>query len=57
MEYINYIKAEIEIKEKNINKKIRIIKSFEEIKRENKFSNKKDDYKYENEKEIKKNVK
>ena len=36
MEYINYIKAEIEIKEKDINKKIRNINSFEEIKREKK---------------------
>ena len=53
MEDINYIKAEIEIKEIDIDKKIRIINSFEETKREEKWSDKEDDYKYENEKEIK----
>ena len=51
---INYIKAEIVIEEKDINKKIRIINSFEEIKREEKRPDGEDDYKYENEKEIKK---
>ena len=53
MEDINYIKAEIEIKENNINRKIRIINSFEEIKREEEWNDKWNDYKYENEKEIK----
>ena len=54
----NYIIAEINIKEDEINKDIRIINSFEEVKRKNKFWKIKDDnFKYENEKEIKKNVK
>ena len=53
MEDINYIKAEIEIKENAI-KNIRIINSFEEFKRENVCHNIKNDYKYKNEKEIKK---
>ena len=51
----NYIISEIEIKEKDINKDIRIINSFEEVKRINKCEEKEDDYKYENEKEIKEN--
>ena len=49
----NYITSEIFIKNSDINKDIRIINSFEEAKRENKWKNRKDDYKYENEKEIK----
>ena len=53
MKDINYIKAEIEIREKDINKKIRIINSFEEFKRKEDWPDKVDDYKYENEKEIK----
>ena len=51
----NYIIAEIEIKEEDINKKILIINSYEEVKRINSWKNKEDDYKYENEKEIKEN--
>ena len=57
MEDINYIKAEIEIKENDINKKIRIINSFEENKREAGLYDKVNDYKYENEKEIKEKCK
>jgi len=48
----NYIIAEIEIKEEDINKKIQIINSYEEAKRINNWKDKKDDYKYENKKEI-----
>ena len=55
MKDINYIKAEIEIKENAI-KNIRIINSFEECKREKKWKDNKDDYKYENEKEEEKNI-
>ena len=51
----NYIIGEIEIKEEDINKDIRIINSFEEVKRIIKLKDCKDDYKYENEKEIKEN--
>ena len=51
----NYILAEINITEENINKDIRIINSFEESKRINKWVPKVDDYKYENENEIKDN--
>ena len=51
----NYIIGEIEIQEKDINKNIRIINTFEQTKRENKWKDGKDDYKYENEKEIKDN--
>ena len=53
----NYIISEIEIKEDDINKVIRIINSFEEMKRKNKWKENKKDYKYENEKEIKENCK
>ena len=53
----NYIIAEIEIKEEDINKDIRIINSFEEDKRNNEWEDEEDDYKYENEKEIKENCK
>ena len=58
-EYNNYITAEINIKEEDVNKKIRIINSFEEfIKNEEiVFIEEKDYYKYENEKEIKDNCK
>ena len=55
MDINNYIIAEIEIKEEDINKKIQIINSFEEAKRINEWEDEKDDYKYENEKEIKEN--
>ena len=51
----NNIIGEIEIKEVDINKKIQIINSFEEFKRNNGWKDKEDDYKYENEKEIKEN--
>ena len=51
----NYIIGEIEIKEKDINIDIRIINTFEQVKREFKLEDKEDDYKYENEKDIKDN--
>jgi len=53
----SYIIAEINIEEKDINKKIRIINSFEEYKRNNNFISIKEEdyYKYNNEKEIKEN--
>ena len=57
----NYIIAEINIDEYNINKKIRLINSFEQIIREKRKEDYFDDikkeeyYKYENEKEIKDN--
>ena len=54
----NYIIAEINIKEEDINKEIRIINSFEEFERnENGFNIGKDYYKFVNEKEIKDNCK
>ena len=53
----NYFISEIEIKNEDINKDIRIINSFEEYKRNNKRKDEKDDYKYKNEKEIKENFK
>ena len=53
----NYIIAEINIKEEDINKDIRIINSFEQNKREKNDKNYKDDYLYKNEKEIKENCK
>jgi len=54
----NKIIAEIDIKEDDVNNDIRIINSFEQYKRENKWrKDKEDDYKYENEKEIKENCK
>ena len=48
--------SEIYINKNNINKDIRIINSFENVKREWKFKNSKDDYLYANEKEIKENI-
>ena len=51
----NYILAEINIEENDINKNIRILNSFEEFKRINEFDDLEDEYKYENEKEIKEN--
>ena len=51
----NYILAEINIEEKDINEDIIIINTFEEYKRINGFYIKEDDYKYVNEKEIKVN--
>ena len=47
----NYIIGEIEIKKDDVNKDIRIINSYENYKRENK-DEKNNDYKFENEKEI-----
>ena len=54
---INYISAEINIEECNVNKNIRIINTFEECKRINEWYDKEDDYKFVNEKEIKENCK
>ena len=52
----NYIIAEFDIKEEDVNKEIQIINSFEEYKRNNKYAkDEEDDYKYQNEKEIKEN--
>ena len=51
----NYIIGEIEIKEEDVGKKYRIINSFEEVKRIEGWKDDEDDYKYENEKEIKEN--
>ena len=51
----NYILAEINIEKDDINKNIRILNSFEEYKRINKRDDEENDYKYENEKEIKEN--
>ena len=53
----NYILAEINIEEKDINKDIRIVNTFEECKRINGWKDEEDDYKYVNEKEIKENCK
>ena len=54
----NIIIGEINIGIYDINKDILIINSFENVKRENKLiEDKKDDWKYENEKEIKENIK
>ena len=52
----NYIIAEIDIKEDNINNDIRIINSFEESKRKYNFELIEDEYKYENENENKRKV-
>ena len=49
----NFITSEIKIKEEDVNKNIRIINSYENFKRENDWQNSIDEYKYENEKEIK----
>ena len=51
----NYIIAEINIEENNINKDIRIINTFEESKRINEWEDEDDDFEFENEKEIKEN--
>ena len=51
----NYILAEINIEEKDIDEDVRIINSFEEYKRINNLDDEEDDYKYINEKEIKEN--
>ena len=55
MNVINEINAKICIKKDDINKYIRIINSYEQYTREFKLRAKKDDYKKENEKEIKGN--
>ena len=52
----NIIIGEIDIKNEDINKDIHIINSFENWKREYKEEDDKDDYKYENEKELKENT-
>ena len=52
----NIIIGVINIKKEDINKNIKIINSFENVKRERKKKNKDDDWKYENEKEIKENI-
>ena len=53
----NVIYGEIYINKEDINKDIQIINSFENYKRKNKWiEDKEDDYKYENEKEIKENI-
>ena len=52
---INYIKAEIQIKNTDVKEKIRIINSFEHYKSIKKFKDTKDDCKFENEKEITEN--
>ena len=54
---INFIIAEIDIKEEDINKEIRIINSFDEMKRIYGWEDEYVDNKDENEKEIKKNIK
>ena len=53
---VNIIIGKIYIKKNYINKDIRIINSFENVKRENKCADEDDDWKYENEKEIKENI-
>jgi len=52
----NIIIGEINISSKNINKDIQIINSFENNKRIYGYEDKEDDYKHENEKEIKENI-
>ena len=54
--YNNYIIGEINIKKEDVNNNIKIISSFEECKRENKWVDKEYDYIYENEFEIKNNI-
>ena len=54
MENNNFIIAEINITEDEVNEKVRIINSFENCKREEELEDKEDDYKYKNEEEIKK---
>ena len=50
----NFIISEVKIKEEDVDKKIRIINSYENFKRENDWKNDIDEYKYKNEKEIEK---
>ena len=56
MNYKNIIIGEIYINKEDINKDIRIINSFENWKRGGNIEDEEDDYKYENEKEIKENI-
>lgn len=53
--YTNYIIAELEIKQEDLNKNIRIINSFEQCKKEEEWEDEDDDCKCQNEKEIKEN--
>ena len=53
---LNYIVGEISIGADEVNKDIRIINSFENVKREEKREDKNEDWKFENEKEIKENI-
>ena len=53
--YNNYIIAELEIKQDDLNENIRIINSFEHCKKEEEWEDEDDDCKCENEKEIKEN--
>ena len=53
--YKNYIIAELEIKQDDLNENIRIINSFEHCKKEEEWEDEDDDCKCENEKEIKEN--
>ena len=55
--YGKYILAEINVEKSDVNEDIRIINSFEENKRTFELKDKEDDFKYENEKEIKENCK
>ena len=52
----NFIIGEINVEKDDINKNIQIINSFEELKSIYKWKDKDDDFKYENEKEIKENI-
>ena len=54
MENNNYIISEIYITEYKVNERIKIINSFENCKNEEEWDDEEDDYKYENEEEIKK---
>ena len=54
--YENIIIGEFYINKDNINKDIRIINSFENMKKEKEWKNDKNDYEYENEEEIKENI-
>ena len=56
IDYKNFIIGEIYINKDNINKDIRIINSFTNWKEEWDMPNRGDNYKYENEKEIKENI-
>ena len=53
---INIIIGEIYINKDNINKDIQIINSFDNWKREGNWKDKEDDYRFENEKEVKENI-